>query len=309
MRVLHIAAENGGIRGGRVGGIGDVVRDAVDEVVRLPQYSCDALTVIPSYNCLHRLPNAELRETFEYRFYGREHECQLHKVTGIRSHARVSHYVLHYNETGNQQHSSTSPVIYRPDPPDQPFATDAARFAQFAAATVEAIHQGLFGDLSVIHLHDWHAAFVLFLLRFGHVPKQLSQIRTVYTIHNLTPQGLRPFRDHESSLEAWYPDVQYEPEELCDPDYQDCINPVAVGVRFADAVHAVSPTYAEEILRSNVPERNSSECSFYGGEGLECDLQRANRESRLFGILNGACYDNCVTDSRNSDGFWSSLTC
>jgi starch synthase len=60
---------------------------------------------------------------------------------------------------------------------------------------------------------------------------------------------------------------------------------MAAGIRMADAVHTVSPSYAEEILTpSRKPRR------FSGGEGLEEDLQAAKKENRLFGILNGCDY-------------------
>jgi len=64
---------------------------------------------------------------------------------------------------------------------------------------------------------------------------------------------------------------------------------MAVGIRLADAVHTVSPSYKEDVLRpSNPPE-------FIGGEGLEMDLQEANNQGRLFGILNGSNYTNIRT--------------
>ena len=59
-----------------------------------------------------------------------------------------------------------------------------------------------------------------------------------------------------------------------------------LGINLSDKVHAVSPTYVKEIVRPSDPERG-----FFGGEGLEGDLQRAEAEQRLAGILNGAEYD------------------
>jgi starch synthase len=50
-------------------------------------------------------------------------------------------------------------------------------------------------------------------------------------------------------------------------------------------VHAVSPSYAKEIL---VP--SSLEKGYFGGEGLEQDLKKAALEGRLHGILNGCEY-------------------
>ena len=61
---------------------------------------------------------------------------------------------------------------------------------------------------------------------------------------------------------------------------------MAIGIRLADAVHTVSPTYAEEILRPS----DISALGKYGGEGLEKDLRAAQTGNRLFGILNGCEY-------------------
>jgi starch synthase len=61
---------------------------------------------------------------------------------------------------------------------------------------------------------------------------------------------------------------------------------MAAGIRLADAVHTVSPSYAEEILQpSEVAIRG-----YYGGEGLQTDLQKADGQGRLHGILNGCEY-------------------
>jgi starch synthase len=71
-----------------------------------------------------------------------------------------------------------------------------------------------------------------------------------------------------------------------DHRYQDCINLMAVGIRLADAVHTVSPSYKEDILKPSAPPE------FIGGESLEADLQEADGQGRLYGILNGANYSN-----------------
>jgi len=74
--------------------------------------------------------------------------------------------------------------------------------------------------------------------------------------------------------------------------YQDCINLMAVGVRLADAVHTVSPSYKEDVMLPSAPPE------FIGGEGLEKDLQKADIEGRLFGILNGCNYKNINEEAK-----------
>ena len=60
---------------------------------------------------------------------------------------------------------------------------------------------------------------------------------------------------------------------------------MAFAIRAADSVNTVSPTYAREICRPSDPERG-----FYGGEGLERDLDAVASRGSLCGILNGCEY-------------------
>ncbi|MEL6306446.1 MAG: glycogen/starch synthase, partial [Bacteroidota bacterium] len=150
----------------------------------------------------------------------------------------------------------------------------------------EAIKKGVFGRLDVVHLHDWHSSLLLFLREYHQDYKVLKEIRFVYSIHNLAIQGIRPFGNNYSSVENWFPQIEIDYKNLMDYRYQDCINLMAVGIRFADAVHTVSPSYKEDVMKPSSPPE------FIGGEGLEIDLQKANEEGRLIGILNGCNYKN-----------------
>ena len=108
----------------------------------------------------------------------------------------------------------------------------------------------------------------------------------MYTIHNLAIQGIRPFANNYSSIGNWFPEVSFDTEKLFDYRYKDCINLMAVGIRLADAVQTVSPSYKNDVLKPSAPPE------FIGGESLEKDLQAADNEGRLFGILNGSNYKN-----------------
>lgn len=130
---------------------------------------------------------------------------------------------------------------------------------------------------------------LLFLREFHPSYQDLKKIRFVYSVHNLAIQGIRPFDHNYSSVRAFFPEVAYNEELLRDPRYTDCINLMAVGIRLADAVHTVSPSYKEDVQKPSNPPH------FIGGEGLENDLKQANKENRLFGILNGANYANINT--------------
>jgi len=192
--------------------------------------------------------------------------------------------VIHHPALGAFDSFTGKHTIYTDDPPDRPFFADATRFALFGSAVSATICDTLLNKIDCIHLHDWHAAFVALLRAFHPNYSELKKIRLVFTIHNLALQGIRPLRSNESSLEAWFPELDYDWPVVADPRWPDCFNAMAVGIRLSDTVHTVSPSYAEEI------QKPSQKPQFYGGEGLESDLIQARRDGRLIGILNGCDY-------------------
>ncbi len=135
---------------------------------------------------------------------------------------------------------------------------------------------------------------VLFIREYHPAYKDLKKIRMVYSIHNLAIQGIRPFKDNYASLENWFPNISYKHFKLQDYRYEDCINLMAIGIRLSDAVHTVSPSYKEDIMRPSAPPE------FIGGELLQADLIQANLEGRLHGILNGANYENIRKAENNT---------
>ena len=124
----------------------------------------------------------------------------------------------------------------------------------------------------VLHCNDWHAALAPAFLR--HAGSQALTCATVQTVHNLAYQG--------SFAPEWVarlgvPSSSHAPEGLA---VHDRMSFLEAGLRFADAITTVSPTYAREILTAGK------------GCGLE-ELLRA-REPMLSGILNGI--DTAVWD-------------
>jgi starch synthase len=277
--ILMIAAENDALPGGKVGGIGDVVRDLPRA---LAKRDCTVSVLTPAYGALHQLPGAEKISDIKVNFGGATQTLQLYRVVIRKTLIDVHHYVIEhplFSTCGKGQ-------IYCDDPAGRPFATDASKFALFCQAAASAIVKSAFAKIDVIHLHDWHAAFLLILRRYDPAYKALKAVRCTFTIHNLALQGIRPFSGDQSSLAQWYPGLKYKRSQLADPRWSDCVNPMAAGIRMADAINTVSPSYAEEILRPS----EVAALGQYGGEGLEKDLRAAQAENRLFGILNGCVY-------------------
>lgn len=279
LNILMVAAENDALPGGKVGGIGDVVRDVPPALARR---GCKVTVITPSYGSLATLPGERRVGALAVGFGGSSQRVELYEVPGRQTHEGVRHWVADHPQFA----ACGSGRVYCDDPPTSPFATDATKFALLCAAVAEAVVQDMFGPLDILHLHDWHAAFLLILRRYHPAFRSLHDIRSVYTMHNLALQGVRPFGGHPSSLTAWYPGLIYDPGTLADPRWPNCVNPMAVGIRLADAVHVVSPAYAEEILYPSAVAIRG----YYGGEGLEGDLHAARSEGRLFGILNGCEY-------------------
>ena len=281
---LFVSAENDAIAHCKAGGMGDVVRDVPRNIA---DRGDKVHVVTPSYSRLHRY-GGTLKTKLNFKLRGTTYSAELYEVIPKKEFHNIHHYVIHHREiqSGDIAH------IYHNDP-KEPFYNDALKFFIFCTAVAEAIKKGSFGRLDIVHLHDWHTSLLLFLREYNERYVLLKSIRFVYTIHNLAIQGIRPFENNYSSLQNFFPDIPIDYANLMDYRYRDCINLMAIGIRFADAVHTVSPSYKEDILLpSNPPE-------FIGGESLEKDLQQADKEGRLFGILNGANYHNIRTAERN----------
>lgn len=274
--VLFLAAENGALPQGKVGGLGDVIRDLP---VALAARGWQVSVMTPAYGVFSKLPGAQQRADVSVSFAGARHKVGLIEIPGETSgvrHLALDHDLFAPHGPG---------LIYTNNPDEGPFATDASKFAFFCAASARALTTDAVPLPDVLHLHDWQLALILLLRRYAPAFSSLKKLRSVFTIHNLAMQGVRPLSGYASALESWFPDLKYEQAMVVDPRWPDCVNPLAVAIRLADAVNTVSPTYAREILEPNDPTRG-----FSGGEGLEGDLQAAQEAGRLMGILNGCEY-------------------
>ena len=273
---LFLAAENDGLAECKAGGMGDVVRDVPRQIA---ERGDKVHVVVPAYSRLHH-PGRRIAE-LNFSLRGISYMAELYEVPPKKEIKGIKHYVIHHPEieAGDIAH------IYHIDP-TEPFFTDAIKYIIFCTAVAQAVKDGHFGKLDIIHMHDWHTSLLAFLREYHPEYKVLKKSRFVYSIHNLAIQGIRPFSNNYSSIDNWFPDLDYDRDAMKDYRYSDCINLMAVGIRLSDAVHTVSPSYKEDVLLPSDPPE------FIGGEGLESDLQKADKEKRLFGILNGSNYKN-----------------
>ncbi len=175
-----------------------------------------------------------------------------------------------------------------------PFEDDARRFAFFSAAVWGLVKTyPPLADVQVLHCHDWHTGLIPL---FVHLDGLETRYATVFTIHNLDYQGTRPWDDDYAALASWRQWFPHRWKALkkqkslfsaaTDPTAKNCFNPMRCGIRTADAVNTVSPTYAAEITK---PDNEAA--NFLGGRGLEKDLASRHAEGRLWGIINGLDYE------------------
>jgi starch synthase len=151
------------------------------------------------------------------------------------------------------------------------YTTDADEHLRFLLLTHAAILccQRMGFAPQVFHCNDWHTAMAPLLLKSVYAWDRLFHgTRSLLSIHNLAYQGVfgaqlaadTGLGDAAHLLDAVERAAGY-------------INPLREGIRYADALSTVSPTYAREI---QTPEHG------YGLDGL-----LRNRSDVLSGILNG----------------------
>lgn len=274
-----LAAENGALPGGKVGGVGDVLRDLPPALAALGH---EVTVLTPGYGRAELIDGARCLGAFAVDFGGAQEEMALFRVGAPAAGSGVTQLLLDHPQLA----ACGIGRVYCDDGPGRPFATDAGKFALFCAGAAQALAVGELALPDVVHLHDWHAAGFAVLARLDPRFRALATLPLVYSIHNLAMQGIRPLRGDPSSLAAWYPQLAPTPE-MIDPRYGDCYNPVQAALVLSDEIHTVSPTYAEEICRPHAPE----------AEGMQPVLAAARDRGALHGILNGCDYDGAAAEA------------
>jgi starch synthase len=145
------------------------------------------------------------------------------------------------------------------------------RFLLMQFATLEACQRLQFAP-DILHCNDWHTALLPLLLKTGYAWDGLfGKTRSLLSIHNIGYQGQfssttlthAGLKDHATLLDA---------HDLASGE----INWLKEGIRHANRVSTVSPSYAQEI-RGPI-----------GGHGLDAALRA--RGDDIAGILNGVDY-------------------
>jgi starch synthase len=225
----------------KFGGLGDVARSLP---AALKEIGVDIRNIIPFYNVLKLGRNKKKKVgKFNVEYGGKKEKVEIYQVLNPKSYVPV--YLLR-----NKTYLS---IAKSPD-----------TFAFFDKAIAEIIQKNyLFWLPDVLHCNDHHTGLIPLLIRSMHLP-----IKTVFTIHNLSYQGINSTEvleklkvDHlRSKVMNW----EIKSRQL---------NFLMEGIIHADVITTVSPTYAHEIMTEEY------------GAGLEEVLR--GKEGRVFGILNG----------------------
>ncbi|MBW9157039.1 glycogen synthase GlgA [Clostridium tagluense] len=253
MKVLFVASEAYPFI--KTGGLGDVAY-ALPKALR--KMGIDARVIIPKYstiplsfkNCMENLTS------FTVPVGWRNQYCGLKYLT----YEDIPYYFV------DNEYYFERPEIYG-------CYDDGERYSYFSKAVLESIkHMGDFVP-DIIHCNDWHSGILPAMLKDSYSDDEMySEIKSVFTIHNLKYQGVFP---KEILYELLNLDEGYFSDDAL--KFYDAISFMKGGIVFADAVTTVSETYAGEI-----------QTPFYG-EGLDGLLR--SKSEKLYGIVNGIDYE------------------
>jgi len=227
----------------KVGGLADVVGSLSRD---LKKRGVDVSVFIPFYKKV--LPEDKefvpLEKQLKVFFNGQEEGFQVFKTFIFKE--KVPVFLIksekYFGEEGVYLKSDATPKGSR---------KEAAKFLFFSKACLRLAQEV---GSEILHVHDWQTATIPFLVK----EKKLS-FKTLLTIHNLGYQGVYPKKDVEDLL-----GIDFKDEK---------VNCLKLGIKNADLINTVSPSYAEEILTKRF------------GCGLENELGQRRRD--LTGILNG----------------------
>jgi starch synthase len=257
-KVLHIAAELFPLV--KTGGLADVAAALPPALARL---GCDVRVLLPG---LPPILDAVSRQ---------QKVCEIGPAFGA---ARVALRRGVLPGSGLPVYLVDAPYLYQrggspyQDEAGHEWADNLQRFALlgWAGAHLAAGELDAGWTPDVVHPHDWHAAMACAYIA-AHPPTRAG---TVFTVHNLAFQGLYASGDYpQLGLPARFMAAQ-------GLEFHGRVSFMKAGLKFADRVTTVSPTYAREIATHEF------------GCGLDGVIR--SRGADVSGILNGV--DRTVWD-------------
>lgn len=259
--IAHVASECAPLA--KVGGLGDVVAALAEEQARRGDR---VLVVLPRYRDLAAPAGWKHHDLGRTKVpWGVAQEpagfSLMEDSAGLRR-------VMLVNHLGDRRFFDR-PGLYDDPNTREGWRDNGERFLFFCRAALEGL-KGFGEHFDVLHAHDHQAAWApCFARTLESDEPAFDGLATVFTIHNLGYQGIH---------DPWVLGLAGFPREMFFPqspfEYWGRVNFMKVGLKFADLISTVSPTYAREIQTTGE----------YGC-GLEGVLRRRTGDVR--GILNG----------------------
>ncbi|MBE7489591.1 glycogen synthase GlgA [bacterium] len=258
MKILTVAAEVAPFA--KTGGLADVTASLSKA---LDQRGHEVAIILPKYLMVDRggYPTELIDLPLSFRIDNEDRTGWIHRAKFPG--ASITVYFVandfYYNRNG----------IYHDGGRDYP--DNLARFTFFCRAVIEFIRSGEFTP-DIVHCHDWQTSLVPTYLKTTEKDVQsLSNLKTVFTVHNLAFQGFFPREQFPATGLPWHTFTQEGLEFFGD------LNLLKAGFVYSDAITTVSERYAIEMM---TPEY---------GCGMESIVSACRH--RLTGILNGVDYE------------------
>jgi len=195
------------------------------------------------------------------------------KVTALPS-SKIQTYFLYHEGYFKRNGLYVDPETKK-DYPD-----NDERFILFNRGVLETL-KFLGWKPDIIHCNDWMSALIpAYLKLVYHEDPFFKDIKTVFTVHNLSYQGSF---DKSTLKKSGFPEDAFTPDGL---EFFDRFNFMKIGLVYADSITTVSETYASEICQD---------------DELACGMTGIlkDRQDDIYGILSGI--DESVWSPKKDD--------
>lgn len=255
MKILMVTSEF--VPLAKTGGLADMVAALADELVRMGH---DVRVVMPRYYSIDHQDFERIGGPLGVPLgFGETWAAVFATHQGV---SNVPIYLL-----DNERFFGRDGIYGTREEPD--FSDNVQRFTLLCRGAFQ-ICRSLNWFPDVVHSHDWPAALAPVYLNTWERVGPFEKTGSVLTIHNLGYQGVYPKENiHHTQLD-W---EQYHGSGF---EFFGKLNLLKAGLRNADILTTVSPTYAKEIQTAE--------------HGHQMDGLLRHRSDDLFGVLNGMDY-------------------
>lgn len=256
LKITHIASEVAPFS--KTGGLGDVARSLPKALKRL---GADVMIITPLYG---KVIN---KEEYGLKLLMKGVDVKINSKESVKVNYwrgfLMEDLPVYFIES--PQYFSKKKKLYGS-------ASENAKFLVFSVAALKLLSLLKF-SADIIHCHDWQTGLIPYYLKTDfRYSKTLKKAKTIFTIHNLIFQLGHNWWEIPLDKKDY---GRSRIPHLSNPDLET-INFSKRAILSADIINTVSETYRSEIMTKKF------------GQDLHQVLR--NRESRLFGIVNGIDY-------------------